>query len=50
MVQQGKTIILVTHDDDLARRVPRAVVVSDGQVIDGKEVGHVEHPLAQSVA
>jgi putative ABC transport system ATP-binding protein len=30
----GKTIVMVTHDIDLAKRVDRAVLVADGQVID----------------
>jgi ABC-type lipoprotein export system ATPase subunit len=30
----GKTIVMVTHDADLAKRVDRAVIVSDGEVID----------------
>jgi ABC-type lipoprotein export system ATPase subunit len=34
LADQGKTILMVTHDQDLAKRVMRAVVVSDGEVID----------------
>ncbi len=34
LVASGKTILVVTHDSDLAKRVRRAVIVSDGQVID----------------
>jgi ABC-type lipoprotein export system ATPase subunit len=30
----GKTIVMVTHDADLAKRVDRAVIVADGEVID----------------
>jgi energy-coupling factor transporter ATP-binding protein EcfA2 len=29
---QGKTIVMVTHDNDLARRATRAVIVVDGEV------------------
>ncbi len=29
-----KTIVMVTHDADLAKRVDRSVIVSDGEVID----------------
>lgn len=32
MIQHGKTIVMVTHDNDLARRATRAVIVVDGQV------------------
>ncbi|MFN8483912.1 MAG: ATP-binding cassette domain-containing protein [Anaerolineae bacterium] len=34
LVQQGKTIVMVTHDQDLAKRVSRTVVISDGQIIE----------------
>jgi ABC-type lipoprotein export system ATPase subunit len=34
LVDQGKTILMVTHDQDLAKRVTRTVVLADGQIID----------------
>src|SRR5215212_2747703 len=34
LVQHGKTIVMVTHDNDLARRVSRAVIVVDGEVVN----------------
>ena len=34
LVRQGKTILMVTHDRDLARRATRTVVISDGEVIE----------------
>jgi ABC-type lipoprotein export system ATPase subunit len=33
LVEQGKTIILVTHDNSLATRFSRRVYISDGQVV-----------------
>ena len=30
----GKTIVMVTHDDELAARVPRTVVLADGLIVD----------------
>jgi putative ABC transport system ATP-binding protein len=30
----GKTILMVTHDDELAARVPRTVVLADGLIVD----------------
>ncbi len=30
---QGKTIILVTHDDDLALQAKRQIVIKDGQIV-----------------
>jgi ABC-type lipoprotein export system ATPase subunit len=32
MINQEKTIVMVTHDNDLARRASRAIIVVDGQV------------------
>ncbi|HTP08031.1 MAG TPA: ATP-binding cassette domain-containing protein [Anaerolineae bacterium] len=34
LASQGKTIVMVTHDADKAKRVQRAVVVSDGEIIE----------------
>jgi putative ABC transport system ATP-binding protein len=32
LVNRGKTIVMVTHDDDLAKSAGRAVTISDGQI------------------
>ncbi|MGD2163611.1 MAG: ABC transporter ATP-binding protein [Anaerolineales bacterium] len=34
LVERGKTILMVTHDDDLAARAPRIIRLSDGEIID----------------
>jgi putative ABC transport system ATP-binding protein len=34
LVRQGKTIVMVTHDDDLAARVTRALHVRDGEIVE----------------
>jgi len=34
LVRHGKTIVMVTHDPDLARRATRAVVVVDGEIVN----------------
>jgi len=34
LVDSGKTIVMVTHDNDLAQRVSRAVIVADGKIVD----------------
>lgn len=34
LVQQHKTIIMVTHDNDLASRVRRALHVADGEIVE----------------
>ena len=39
VVQQGKTLIMVTHDKELARRVPRVVEIMDGKITRDEYVG-----------
>jgi ABC-type lipoprotein export system ATPase subunit len=34
--QAGKTIVMVTHDDELAARAVRTVVLADGLIVDDK--------------
>jgi len=34
LVDSGKTILMVTHDNDLAQRARRTVVMADGQIVD----------------
>ncbi len=38
LVRQGKTIVMVTHDRDLAGRIPRVEEVRDGRIVDAGEV------------
>ncbi len=33
LVAQGKTILMVTHDDELARQAPRTVTIADGRIV-----------------
>lgn len=33
LVSQGKTILMVTHDSDIQRRVKRAITVADGEIV-----------------
>jgi putative ABC transport system ATP-binding protein len=38
-IDQGKTIVMVTHDAEFARRVTRTVTIADGEIIgDGEHV------------
>ena len=32
---EGKTVLYVTHDPDLAARAPRVVTIRDGRVVAG---------------
>lgn len=35
LVQQGKTILMVTHDPDLAKRASRIIEIADGKIMNG---------------
>jgi putative ABC transport system ATP-binding protein len=39
LVQQGKTLLMVTHDKELARRVPRVIEIVDGNITRDEYVG-----------
>lgn len=34
LVDDGKTILMVTHDDELAKRASRTVIISDGEIVN----------------
>jgi ABC-type lipoprotein export system ATPase subunit len=34
LIRQGKTIVMVTHDNALAKRVTRSVIVVDGEIVN----------------
>jgi ABC-type lipoprotein export system ATPase subunit len=34
LVSEGKTILMVTHDQDLAQRATRTIILSDGEIIE----------------
>jgi ABC-type lipoprotein export system ATPase subunit len=38
LVAQGKTIIMVTHDESLADRFSRQLIISDGRLVDSRPV------------
>jgi putative ABC transport system ATP-binding protein len=40
LVEDGKTILVVTHDNDLAKRADRIVVLADGEIADGAMANH----------
>jgi putative ABC transport system ATP-binding protein len=37
LVERGKTVVMVTHDMELAARFSRRLVISDGRLVDGSE-------------
>lgn len=40
LVQQGRTVFMVTHDKDIAKRGSRTITLSDGEIIEAKENVH----------
>jgi putative ABC transport system ATP-binding protein len=34
LVKGGKTIVMVTHDRDLSRRVTRSIIIADGEIVE----------------
>jgi len=34
LVANGKTIVMVTHDSDLAKKVTRTIIIADGEIIE----------------
>ncbi len=40
LVQQGRTVFMVTHDKDIAKRGSRTITLSDGEIVGAKESIH----------
>ena len=40
LVDDGKTILVVTHDNDLAKRADRIIVLADCEIADGAMANH----------
>jgi len=40
LVQQGRTVFMVTHDKDIAKRGSRMITLSDGEIVGAKENVH----------
>ena len=40
LVQQGRTVFMVTHDKDIAKRGSRTITLSDGEIVEAKENVH----------
>lgn len=43
LVERGKTILMVTHDSDMAHRVTRTVTIADGLIVDEEHHGRAAH-------
>jgi putative ABC transport system ATP-binding protein len=46
LVEQGKTMLMVTHDQDLTRWANRTIVMADGQIANG--TGYPEEVVSQA--
>ena len=49
LVDEGKTIIMVTHDNDIASRVRRSLHVSDGEIVE-ERLNRMSVELAEELA
>ena len=49
LVDEGKTIIMVTHDNDIATRVRRSLHVSDGEIVE-ERLNRMSTELAEDLA
>tara|TARA_B110000263_G_scaffold243396_1_gene250061 strand:- start:438 stop:1145 length:708 start_codon:yes stop_codon:yes gene_type:complete len=43
LIKEGKTIILITHDQDVAQHADRIISIRDGQVASDSKVNHEAH-------
>ncbi|MBE2222151.1 MAG: ATP-binding cassette domain-containing protein [Anaerolineae bacterium] len=50
LVDQGKTVIMVTHDMDLAERFSRTLLISDGELVDELHHGPEESAVEDEAA
>ena len=46
LINEGKTILMVTHDEDLASRATRTVVIADGKILSDEQ-GELKSQLVQ---
>ncbi len=52
LVEDGKTILMVTHDEDLAQLASRTVIISDGEIVNeylAKAMPSLSHELLLNV-
>ena len=42
LIEQGKTLLMVTHDKELARQVPRTIEIIDGNITRDEFAGSAD--------
>ena len=47
LVESGKTMLMVTHDKELAKRVPRRIEITNGRITRDEQVSNWAEPVAQ---
>ena len=40
--EQGTTVVVITHDNDLAAELPRRVAIRDGKIVSDSAIGTTE--------
>jgi putative ABC transport system ATP-binding protein len=48
LVDEGKTIVMVTHDRDLASRVSRTLHIADGEIAEDRFQSHADREVAHA--
>ena len=41
LVEEGKTLIMVTHDQEIARRTPRMIEIADGKIVRDEDIRRI---------
>ena len=48
--EQGRTIVLVTHDNEIAANAPRRIVIKDGKMLNAPDHFHDKQPAANGTS
>ncbi|MEM6281125.1 MAG: ABC transporter ATP-binding protein [Chloroflexota bacterium] len=48
LVDEGKTFLMVTHDNDLANRTRRLITIADGKLVGDSKPGSINHSFSEN--